>query len=137
MSLLHPGLAAPAGPWTSGLFTLMEGGLRTAFLVHWPGVVPAGRESDEIVHEVDQIHDASARWAGADVPERTAPIDGLDLRDFLERDGQSDWGGRGSRSTSAISSPPSSGATSSILPLASPVDRPRLGAVKPCRCHRG
>lgn len=71
-----------AGPWTSGLFTPMEGGLRTAFLIRWPGMVPAGRASDEIVHGVDTFT-TLALWAGAEAL-TDRPIDGLDLRDFLE-----------------------------------------------------
>ena len=46
------------------------------------GMVPAGRESDEIVHEVDTFT-TLALWAGPRF-QMTAPIDGLDLRDFLE-----------------------------------------------------
>ena len=69
------------GPWTSGLFTPMEGGLRVPFLIRWPGMVPAARESNEIVHEVDTFT-TLALWTGATVPV-DRPIDGLDLRDFL------------------------------------------------------
>ena len=59
----------------------MEGSLRTPFLVRWPGHVPAGRVSDEIVHEVDTFTTLAA-IAGAEVP-RDRPIDGVDQRDFL------------------------------------------------------
>ena len=31
----------------------MEGSLRAPFIIRWPGQVPAGRVSNEIVHEVD------------------------------------------------------------------------------------
>ena len=70
------------GPWTSGLFTPMEGGVRVPFLIRWPGMVPAGRESNELAHEVDTFT-TLARWAGAAVPD-DRPIDGLDLREFLQ-----------------------------------------------------
>src|SRR5262245_31671665 len=42
-----------AGPWAGSYFTAMEGSLRAPFIVRWPGKVPAGRVSNEIVHEVD------------------------------------------------------------------------------------
>jgi hypothetical protein len=45
------------------------------------GKVPAGRESDAIVHEVDTFT-RLALLAGAEVP-ADRPIDGFDQRDFL------------------------------------------------------
>ena len=42
-----------AGPWRGSYFTHMEGSLRVPFIIRWPGRVPAGRVSNEIVHEVD------------------------------------------------------------------------------------
>src|SRR4029079_5275413 len=41
-----------AGPWAGSYFTAMEGSLRVPFIVRWPGKVPAGRVSNESVHEV-------------------------------------------------------------------------------------
>jgi arylsulfatase len=41
------------GPWRGTYFTAMEGSLRTPFIIRWPGKVPAGRVSNEIVHIVD------------------------------------------------------------------------------------
>jgi arylsulfatase len=62
----------------------MEGSLRTPFIVRWPGRVPAGRVSNEIVHEVDTFT-TLARIAGAKVP-LDRPIDGVDQSDlFLGR----------------------------------------------------
>src|SRR6185436_2520409 len=40
-------------PWRGSYFTHMEGSLRTPFIIRWPGRIPAGRVSNEIVHEVD------------------------------------------------------------------------------------
>jgi arylsulfatase len=45
----------------------MEGSLRVPFIVRWPGRVPAGRVSNEIVHEVDTFT-TLATIAGARVP---------------------------------------------------------------------
>ena len=42
-----------AGPWRGQYFTAWEGGIRVPFMIRWPGKIPAGRVSDEIVHGVD------------------------------------------------------------------------------------
>jgi arylsulfatase A-like enzyme len=42
-----------SGPWRGYYFTHMEGSLRVPFIVRWPGRIPAGRVSNEIMHEVD------------------------------------------------------------------------------------
>jgi arylsulfatase len=59
----------------------MEGSLRTPFIVRWPGKVPAGRVSNEIVHSVDTFA-TFASIAGAKVPLDRA-IDGIDQTGFL------------------------------------------------------
>jgi arylsulfatase A-like enzyme len=75
-----------AGPWTGTYHTSMEGALRAPFMVRWPGEVPAGRVSNEIVHVTD-LYPTLARVAGATVP-ADRPIDGRDQLDFFrgERD---------------------------------------------------
>ncbi|AWN39865.1 arylsulfatase [Methylobacterium durans] len=70
-----------SGPWRGYYFTHMEGSLRVPFIVRWPGQIPAGRVSNEIVHEVDTFT-TFAKVAGAAVPQ-DRPIDGLDQSDFL------------------------------------------------------
>jgi len=70
-----------SGPWRGYYFTHMEGSLRTPFIIRWPGKVPAGRVSNEIVHEVD-TYTTLARIAGAPIP-KDRPIDGVDQSDFL------------------------------------------------------
>jgi arylsulfatase len=67
-----------SGPWRGYYFTHMEGSLRTPFIIRWPGSVPAGRVSNEIVHEVDTFT-TLAKMAGAAVPQDRA-IDGVDQR---------------------------------------------------------
>ena len=47
-----------SGPWRGGLFTTLEGSNRTPCMVRWPGKVPAGKVSNELVHEVDWFTDA-------------------------------------------------------------------------------
>jgi arylsulfatase len=70
-----------SGPWRGYYFTHMEGSLRVPFIMRWPGHVPAGRVSNEIVHEVDTFT-TLARIAEVEVP-RDRPIDGVDQTDFL------------------------------------------------------
>lgn len=72
-----------SGPWSGFYNTVMEGGVRTPCLIRWPGRVPAGRVSNEIVHEVD-ILPTLAAVAGADVVPRDRPIDGVNQLPFLE-----------------------------------------------------
>jgi arylsulfatase len=70
-----------SGPWSGYYFTHMEGSLRTPFIIRWPGRVPAGRVSNEIVHEVDTFT-TFAGMAGAATPQDRA-IDGVDQTDFF------------------------------------------------------
>lgn len=70
-----------AGPWSGSYFTGMEGSCRVPFIVRWPGRVPEGRVSNEIVHCVDTFT-TFAKLAGGDVPNDRI-IDGVDQRDFL------------------------------------------------------
>jgi arylsulfatase len=70
-----------AGPWKGQYFTAWEGGIRVPFMIRWPGKMPAGRISDEIVHAVD-LFPTLAKLAGAEVP-KDRPIDGVDQSDFF------------------------------------------------------
>lgn len=70
-----------SGPWRGGLFTSLEGSMRTPFMVRWPGRVAPGRVSNEIVHEVDTFTTLLLA-AGAEVPDDRM-IDGIDMREFL------------------------------------------------------
>lgn len=71
-----------AGPWRGTYFTAMEASLRAPFIARWPGRIPAGRVSNEIVHIVDMLP-TLAHVGGAAVP-TDRPIDGRDQLDFLE-----------------------------------------------------
>ena len=70
-----------SGPWRGYYFTHMEGSLRVPFIMRWPGHVPAGRVSNEIVHEVDTVTTLAA-IAGAAIPNDRA-IDGVDQSALL------------------------------------------------------
>ena len=70
-----------AGPWRGTLFTGFEGSLRVPFAMRWPGKIPAGVSSDEIVHEMD-LFPTFAAFVGGKVPEDRV-IDGTDMSDFF------------------------------------------------------
>ena len=72
----HPGF------FDGSYFTGMEGSLRTPCLVRYPGRVPPGSQSNEIVHITDMFT-TLLRWAGTDAPGDRV-IDGVDQRAFLE-----------------------------------------------------
>jgi hypothetical protein len=59
----------------------MEASLRAPFIIRWPGKIPAGRVSNDIVHIVD-MYPMLARVASAEVP-KDGPIDGIDQLDFF------------------------------------------------------
>ena len=71
-----------AGPWRGFYNTAMEGGIRTPFLIRWPGHIPAGQVSNEIVHGTD-VFPTIARAVGLDVPKDRA-IDGVDQLAFFK-----------------------------------------------------
>jgi arylsulfatase len=69
------------GPWRGTYFTAMEASLRAPFIIRWPGKVPEGGVSNEIVHVVD-LFTTLAHIGGAEVP-KDRPIDGVDQTDFF------------------------------------------------------
>jgi arylsulfatase A-like enzyme len=79
-----------SGPWRGGYFTALEGSNRAPCIVRWPGKVPAGKVSNEIVHGVDWFKTLLLA-GGATVPE-DRQIDGMDMREFLL--GDADESGR-------------------------------------------
>jgi arylsulfatase len=70
-----------SGPWRGSYFTGLEGSLRVPFLIRWPGRIPAGTVSNQIVHEMD-LFPSFARISGGRVPEDRV-IDGVDQTDFF------------------------------------------------------
>lgn len=71
-----------AGPWTGTYHTAMEGSLRVPFIMRWPGKVPEGAKSNEMVHVTD-IFTTLLSVAGARVP-KDRPIDGVDQTSFFQ-----------------------------------------------------
>jgi arylsulfatase A-like enzyme len=72
----HPGF------FDGSYFTGMEGSLRTPCIIRYPGRVPAGRQSNDVVHITDMFT-TLLLWTGADIP-NDRMIDGVDQRAFLE-----------------------------------------------------
>jgi len=71
------------GPWRGGLSTAYEGGMRTPAMIRWPGNIPEGTVSDEIIADID-LYPTIANLIGeeARVPS-DRPIDGINQEDFL------------------------------------------------------
>ena len=97
-----------AGPWRGNYFTAWEGSLRAPFLMRWPGKVPEGKASNEIVHVVDLLP-TLANVAGFKVPDDRI-IDGVDQLDFFLVSKKS-LIGRDSLSTTTTTSTDISGVT--------------------------
>jgi arylsulfatase A-like enzyme len=72
-----------SGPWSGFYNTVMEGGVRTPCIIRWPGRIPAGQVSNEIVHQVDFFPTLAAA-AGADLVPKDRAIDGVNQLPFLE-----------------------------------------------------
>ena len=75
-----------SGPWRGGYFTSLEGSNRAPCLVRWPGKVPAGKVSNEMVHLVD-LFTTLVNVGGGEVPD-DRQIDGIDMADFLLGDAE-------------------------------------------------
>lgn len=71
-----------SGFFDGSYFTGMEGSLRTPCLIRYPGRVPAGGHSNQIVHITDMFT-TLIKWAGGEVP-KDRNIDGVDQRQFFE-----------------------------------------------------
>jgi arylsulfatase len=71
-----------AGRFAGSYFTGLEGSLRTPCIINYPGKVPVGQISNEIVHIADMFT-TLINWAGSKVPTDRV-IDGLDQRNFFE-----------------------------------------------------
>ncbi|HNV02105.1 MAG TPA: sulfatase [Vicinamibacterales bacterium] len=86
-SRIVPTDAGSAGPLRGSKATSWEGGTRVPFLARWPGRIPAGSVSSELVTGLDVLPTVAAA-AGGRLPARAA-IDGVDVRAVLEGKGPS------------------------------------------------
>ena len=78
-----------SGPWAGFYNSVMEGGIRTPCLVRWSGRIPAGRVSNELVHQIDFLPTIAAAvgadgTGGVDILPRDRAIDGVNLLPFFE-----------------------------------------------------
>jgi len=73
-----------AGPWNGFYNSAMEGGIRTPCVIRWPGRIPAGQVSNEIVHQVDLFPTLAAAAGAPGIVPADRAIDGVDQLPFLE-----------------------------------------------------
>ena len=73
-----------AGPWSGFYNTAMEGGIRTPCVIRWPGRIPAGQVSNEIVHQVDFFPTLAAAVGAPEIVPTDRAIDGVNQLPFLE-----------------------------------------------------
>ena len=69
------------GPWRGTMFSPYEGSLRVPFLIRYPGRIPAGQVSNDIVHLID-IFPTLASFVGGEIPSDRV-LDGVDQSDFF------------------------------------------------------
>jgi arylsulfatase A-like enzyme len=68
-------------PFTGTKFSLYEGGIRVPAFVRWPGVVPAGRTTEQVAVTMDWT--ATILAAAGAHPNADYPLDGVDLLPVL------------------------------------------------------
>ncbi len=73
-----------AGPWSGFYNTMMEGGIRTPCVIRWPGRIPAGQVSNEIVHQLDLFPTLAAAVGAPEIVPADRAIDGVNQLPFLE-----------------------------------------------------
>ena len=73
-----------AGPWSGFYNTMLEGGIRTPCVIRWPGRIPAGQVSNEIVHSVDFFPTLAAAVGAPEIVPTDRAFDGVNQLPFLE-----------------------------------------------------
>ena len=69
------------GPWRGTMFSPYEGSLRVPFLIRYPGKIPPGQVSNDIVHQVDLFPTLASFVEGSVPGDRT--LDGVDQSAFF------------------------------------------------------
>jgi len=72
------------GPWRGFYNSAMEGGIRTPCVMRWPGRIPAGRVSNELMHEMDLFPTIAAAVNAPEIIPHDRAIDGVNQLPFLE-----------------------------------------------------
>ena len=81
------------GPWHGEFFTPpYEGSYRTAAMIRWPGHVPAGVVTEEMLASYDWLPSLAAIAGASNLVPKDRPIDGIDASAFML--GKSDTTGR-------------------------------------------
>lgn len=73
-----------SGPWRGYYNSAMEGGVRTPCVVRWPGRIPAGQVSGEMVHEVDLFATLAAAAGDPNIVPKDRAMDGVNQLPFWE-----------------------------------------------------
>ncbi len=73
-----------AGPWRGFYNSAMEGGIRTPCVVRWPGRIPEGRVSNDMMHEVDLFPTIAAAAGTPEILPDDRHIDGVNQLPFFE-----------------------------------------------------
>ena len=73
-----------SGPWRGFYNSVLEGGIRTPCVIRWPGRIPAGRVSNEIVHQMDFFPTFAAAIDALEIVPKDRPIDGVNQLPFFE-----------------------------------------------------
>lgn len=81
--LRRPWRGSP-GPWRGYYNSAMEGGVRTPCVIRWPGRIPAGQVSNEMVHEVDLFATIAAAIGNPGIFPGDRAIDGVNQLPFFE-----------------------------------------------------
>jgi arylsulfatase len=90
-----PAMGGSSGPWRGDFFTQpFEGSMRTLGIVRWPGHVPAGVVTQQILSIHDWLPTLASVVGRSDLVPKDRPIDGVDASAFLL--GRSDTTGRDS-----------------------------------------
>ena len=71
------------GPWRGHFGSGFEGGMRAPAMVRWPGRIPAGGVTDEILTAVDWLPTLASLAGEADRVPTDRPIDGIDASKFV------------------------------------------------------
>lgn len=80
--LAYGNWAGSVGPLREGKFTVWEGGTRVPCIMRWPGHIPAGADTWDMLMSID-LFPTIAHLVGAELPKRR--IDGLDVWPIISR----------------------------------------------------
>ncbi len=82
-AIMLPAMGGSSGPWRGSFGSGFEGSMRVPAMVRWPGKVPSGVVSDEIVAALDWLPTLAAMIGESARVPTDRPIDGVDSSDFL------------------------------------------------------